>query len=171
MTQEGRGYPSIDSLKEISNYFSVSIDDLLSGEKLISIAENENKNNIHGICDSMIGIVDVCALLLIILPLYPNIVDGYVYSVNLFVYDATDFSYIIHWIMFITMILTGMLKIVLTKLQLQKFNKIMTCISIVLGILTVLFLAMTGEAYAITVAFLLLVIKGIIKTAMIKVSF
>lgn len=171
MTQEGRGYPSIDSLKEISNYFSVSIDDLLSGEKLISIAENENKNNIYGICDSMIGIVDVCALLLIILPLYPNIVDGYVYSVNLFVYDATDFSYIIHWIMFITMILTGILKIVLTKLQLQKFNKIMTYISIVLGILTVLFLAMTGEAYAITVAFLLLVIKGIIKTAMIKVSF
>ena len=131
MTQEGRGYPSIDSLKEISNYFSVSIDDLLSGEKLISIAEKENKNNIRRICDSMIGIVDVCVLLLIILPLYPNTVDGYVYSVNLFVYDATDFSCIIHWIMFITMILTGMLKIVLTKLQLQKFNKIMTCISIV----------------------------------------
>jgi transcriptional regulator with XRE-family HTH domain len=25
--ESGRGYPSIDSLKEISNYFSVSIDD------------------------------------------------------------------------------------------------------------------------------------------------
>ena len=37
-----RGYPSIDSLKEISRYFAVSIDDLLSGEQLITIAEKEN---------------------------------------------------------------------------------------------------------------------------------
>ena len=36
-----RGYPSIDSLKEISRYFAVSIDDLLSGEQLITIAEKK----------------------------------------------------------------------------------------------------------------------------------
>ena len=30
--ESGRGYPSIDSLKEISKYFSVSIDELLSSE-------------------------------------------------------------------------------------------------------------------------------------------
>ena len=41
MTQEGRGYPSIDSLKQIADYFSVTIDELLSGEKLLSIAEKE----------------------------------------------------------------------------------------------------------------------------------
>lgn len=39
--ESGRGYPSIDSLKEISRYFSVSIDDLLSGEQLILIAEKK----------------------------------------------------------------------------------------------------------------------------------
>ena len=44
--ESGRGYPSIDSLKEIANYFSVTIDELLSGEKIISIAEKENKSNI-----------------------------------------------------------------------------------------------------------------------------
>lgn len=43
--ESGRGYPSIDSLKEISRYFSVSIDDLLSGDQLIFIAEKENKSN------------------------------------------------------------------------------------------------------------------------------
>lgn len=30
--ESGRGYPSIDSLKAISAYFSVSLDNLLSGE-------------------------------------------------------------------------------------------------------------------------------------------
>ena len=29
--ESGRGYPSIDSLKEISNYFGVTMDDLLFG--------------------------------------------------------------------------------------------------------------------------------------------
>ena len=37
--ESGRGYPNIDSLKEISNFFSVSIDDLLSSEKMLFIAE------------------------------------------------------------------------------------------------------------------------------------
>lgn len=45
--ESGRGYPSIDSLKEISKYFSVTIDELMTGEKLISIAEKENKSNIQ----------------------------------------------------------------------------------------------------------------------------
>ena len=39
--EAGRGYPSIDSLKEISNYYSVTIDELLSTDKLLSIAEKE----------------------------------------------------------------------------------------------------------------------------------
>ena len=45
--ESGRGYPSIDSLKEISGYFDVSIDDLLSGDQLILIAEKENESNLH----------------------------------------------------------------------------------------------------------------------------
>ncbi|MCI5891914.1 MAG: helix-turn-helix domain-containing protein, partial [Clostridiales bacterium] len=62
--ESGRGYPSIDSLKEIANYFSVTIDELLSGEKIISIAEKENKSNIQRICDLLFGIVDVFSFML-----------------------------------------------------------------------------------------------------------
>lgn len=39
--ESGRGYPSIDSLKEISRYFSVSIDELLSGDQLVLIVEKK----------------------------------------------------------------------------------------------------------------------------------
>ena len=48
--ESGRGYPSIDSLKEISVFFSVTIDELLSSEKLISIAEREAKASLRNIC-------------------------------------------------------------------------------------------------------------------------
>lgn len=45
--ESGKGYPNIDSLKGISKLFSVSIDDLLSGEELISLAADENRTNIN----------------------------------------------------------------------------------------------------------------------------
>ena len=41
--ESGRGTPSIESLKQISAFFSVSIDDLLSAEKVLFLAEQEHK--------------------------------------------------------------------------------------------------------------------------------
>ena len=37
--ESGKGYPNIESLKCISKFFSVTIDELLSGEELITLAE------------------------------------------------------------------------------------------------------------------------------------
>lgn len=167
--ESGRGYPSIDSLKEISNYFSVSIDDLLSGERLLSIAEKENKSNVQSMCDLLLGIVDVFSFILIILPLYPNPIDGYIYSVNLFAYaETTSFNRMIYWSLFIALIVVGTVKILLTQFKVKKGQKVATGGSMGLSILTVLFLAMTREAYAVTVAFLLLIIKGILLLKYIK---
>lgn len=169
--ESGRGYPSIDSLKEIANYFSVTIDELLSGEKIISIAEKENKSNIQRICDLLFGIVDVFSFMLIILPLYPNPINGYIYSVNLFSYTETSaFNLFVYWIMFTALIISGTIKVILTQTRVEKGQKLLTVISMGLSILTVLFLAMTRDAYAITVAFLLLIIKGILLLKHIKAS-
>lgn len=169
--ESGRGYPSIDSLKEIANYFSVTIDELLSGEKIISIAEKENKSNIQRICDLLFGIVDVFSFMLIILPLYPNPINGYIYSVNLFSYTETSaFNLFVYWIMFTALIISGAIKVILTQTRVEKGQKLLTVISMGLSILTVLFLAMTRDVYAITVAFLLLIIKGILLLKHIKAS-
>ena len=42
--ESGRGYPNIDSLKAISKYFSVTIDELLSGDELLTLAEITSRN-------------------------------------------------------------------------------------------------------------------------------
>ena len=161
--ESGRGYPSIDSLKEISRFFSVSIDDLLSGEKLLSLAEKENKQNIRSICDMLFGIADICTLMLIILPLYPNMVDGYIYSVNLAAYSQISaFNRLVYWTAFIVLMVMGIVKIILSKTGNEKCGKILTGISMTLSVLAVLFLALSREAYAIAVAFLLLVVKGML---------
>jgi len=161
--ESGRGYPSIDSLKEISKYFSVTIDDLLSGEKLISIAEKENKSNIRNICDLMFGMTDLFSFLLIVLPLYPWTVDGYVYSVNLFSYtETTILNRTVYWALFLALVLIGAVKISLTQLRAGKDQKTVTLVSMVMSVVLVIYLALAGETYAVTLAFLLLLIKGIL---------
>lgn len=167
--ESGRGYPSIDSLKAISAYFSVTIDELLSGEKIISIAEKENKSNIKNMCDLIWGIADVFYFVLIVLPLYSNPSGEYIYAVNLFVYlEKVSFNHIIYWIMFFALMAVGSAKILLSCFKNTKRQKALTVISMILGIFTVLFLAMTREAYAISVSFLLLIIKGILLLKYVK---
>ena len=158
--ESGRGYPSIDSLKQIANYFSISIDELLSGERLITIAENENRTNLKNMGNMLFGVVDIFSFIMIILPLYPNKIDDYIYSVNLFNYTQTAvFNLVIMWSFYLALILIGISKILLTQLNIEKGQKVITNISLVLGILAVLYLALTRDAYAITVVFVLLIMK------------
>ena len=161
--ESGRGYPNIESLKDISKFFSVSIDDLLSGEKLIFIAEKENKSNMRNLCDWLFGFIDLFSVILVILPLYPDTVEGFVYSVNLLNYTETStFNLVFYWIMFLLLIGTGILKIIFTKTKAEKSNKILSTVSIGINIFMVLFLALTRAVYPLIIGILLLVIKGVI---------
>ena len=167
--ESGRGYPSIDSLKEISRYFSVTIDDLLSGEKLLSLAQRENRSNIHSLCDLLFGSVDLLALMLIVLPLYPKTVDGFVYAVSLITYAETSaVNRYIYWALFLALALTGLLELLLQRKASEKQKPLKAC-SMILGIGTVLLLALAGETYAVAVAFLLVIIKGMLLLKYVKI--
>ena len=62
--ESGRGWPSIDSLKAISTFFDITIDELLSGEKLLSIAEREKKAGVQRLCDLLLGTADLLTVIL-----------------------------------------------------------------------------------------------------------
>ena len=157
--ESGRGTPSIESLKQISAFFSVSIDDLLSAEKALSIAEQEHKirqqNQIH----LWNGIMDVCSAGLIFLPLYPNAIGQTVCAVNLLSY-ANRFQRSICGLLLLALILTGAIKILLVCIGRKKEQSLLTALSMVLNILFVLFLTATRISYATAVAFILLMLKG-----------
>ena len=159
--ESGRGYPSIDSLKAISTYFSVTIDELLSGEKLLSIVEKENKSNMQNLCNILIGIIDLFHFLLIVLPLYPNSMKEYIASVNLFGYTETStFNRMVYWGLFFLLMGSGVTEIIVTQLRIKKIYKMIIVFSMMLDITAVLFLALTAETYATALAFLLLVLKA-----------
>lgn len=159
--ESGRGLPSIDSLKQISAFFDVSIDDLLSADKALSLAEQENKASQRSFCDLLLGISDLCAILLILLPLYPHVDGKTVYAVDFFTYAKTAaFSGWIFAFLFAGLILTGAVKIGSVCGKTETAQPLLTGISLCISIAAVLLLAVTRNAYATSLTFLLLVIKG-----------
>ena len=103
---------------------------------------------------------NVFSFIMIILPLYPNQIDDYIYSVNLFHYTQTAvFNLVIMWSFYVALMVVGIGKVLLTQFNIEKGQKLVTNISLVLGVLAVLYLAMTRDAYAITVVFVLLIMK------------
>ena len=152
--ESGRGYPSIDSLKQIALFFYVTIDDLLSSEKLLTIAKQENDSNIKKVYEFMFGIVDICSIFMILLPLYPYEINDYVYSINLF--DYHSINSIFYWLFYILLVLFGMIKIY--TVYKNKASQIID-LSIVASIALIILLALTRQTYATCFAFLLFIIK------------
>lgn len=158
--ESGRGYPNIDSLKAISEYFSVSIDDLLSCNKLLAIAENENRENVKRAFDFMLAFVDLLSLSLIVLPLYPYSVNEFVYGINLLRYSQIlSVNKIVYWVIIAALCLSGVIRLLMFKTKAEKTKSILSGVSFVLNILAVVFLALSREVYAVVVAFAIFVIK------------
>ena len=81
--ESGRGYPSIDSLKVIASFFSVSIDELLSGEELVSIAQNDHVQEMLQMRDLVFGLLDCAMALFLFLPLFGQVEGGALRIVSL----------------------------------------------------------------------------------------
>ena len=82
--ESGRGYPSIDSLKAISRFFGVSIDGLLSGEEVLSLAQEDQKRSSARLRDQVFGLLDCGAGLLLFLPVFGQQTGNQVRAVSLF---------------------------------------------------------------------------------------
>ena len=167
--ESGRGYPNIDSLKEISKFFSVSIDELLSSDELINAAQDENRKNISDLLDMLAGCADMMCLLLILLPLYPEKVSDSFSAVSLFEFAQKSFApACICFALFFLLMVSGTAKLIMNRRHIEKGRNTLTVISFVLSIVSVLFLTAARLPYAVTVMFLLFIVKGVLVYMMPK---
>ncbi|MBQ2681901.1 MAG: helix-turn-helix transcriptional regulator [Atopobiaceae bacterium] len=70
--ESGRGYPSIDSLKELSRFFSVSIDELVSPDEAIAAAEDDRRAFADSLTSMVCGMLDILLVLLLLMPVFGN---------------------------------------------------------------------------------------------------
>lgn len=167
--ESGKGYPNIDSLKSISKLFSVSIDELLSSEELITLARYENNSNISKIFSLIYAILDLLAISFIFLPLYGQSDGTYIHAVNLLKYtDTTPIILISYWIIFILIIILGITQLILGHLEKEQWRKLITKSSFIIEVIAICFFSATKEPYVTAFLFLLFVIKILVMIKQIK---
>lgn len=158
--ESGKGYPNIDSLKSISKLFSVSIDDLLSGEELITLAVSENRSNMRKVFSLICGIVDLLAITFIFLPFYGQSEGAYIRSVTLLeYYEATPVLFVSYWVSLLLMVAFGIAEIVIQYFENEKWLNISIKCSLVLHAMAILLFAVSKQPYVTAFLFLFFIIK------------
>lgn len=158
--ESGKGYPGIDSLKAISGVFSVSIDDLLSGEELLTLAQRESSAKLKRFSLGAGGVLDLMAAALIFLPLYGEAADGYIYSVSLPRYTSTTpFNLAVFWVMAVVMTALGAVRLGLVRFEKERCASAAAKASMALSVICICFFIAAREPYAATFLFLLFVGK------------
>ena len=163
--ESGRGYPNIESLRAIAKFFSVSIDDLLSGEEVLDIAEEDNKNREIRFRDTVFALFDISNIILLIIPFFTQKLNGVVQAVALV--DLSEISLYIKVLIYsiiLSSILWGVLMLVL---QNQKCSFLHNCkikVSIILSTIGVLLYILSMQPYAAVLVFVFLMMKVFILT-------
>ncbi len=156
----GKGYPNIESLKCISRFFSITIDELLSSEELITLAEAENHSNVNRIHDIISGIIDVLAVALIVLPIYGEPQGSHFYHVNLL--SITHLSNIdigIYWAIYLLIIGFGIARLAFIFLGKERLCGIISKASAATGAAAICLFAAAREPYVTILLFLFFAVK------------
>lgn len=160
--ESGRGYPGIDSLKAIAKLFSVSVDELLSSEELISLAETESKQKVQNLSDVIFGTLDCAMAMLFFLPFFAQQGDSMIYMVSLpALKNLPAYIYLPYILLVSLTILFGVATLALQNLQARAWMKSKLLLSLVLSIVGVLIFISTSQPYAAVFVFCLLIIKGV----------
>lgn len=161
--ESGKGYPSIDSLKNISALFKISIDDLLSGDELVQLATNENKENVENITGMIYGLLDLAAIAFIFLPFYGNPEGDYIRAVNLIDYKEVVGLKTFYYILLLSLFGIGAAELGLRFFEKTKsMGKVLRRLSVGMHILAILLFSMTRQPYLSTFLFILFLMKGFI---------
>ncbi len=158
--ESGRGYPGIDSLKEISRYFSVTIDELICPREMITVAEDDKKAWMSRSVSMVCNALDILTAVLLFLPVFGNGADSPA-SVSVFSLTGIQPWLKVVFIAFIGMMtLNGICGVILSSFDQPVWNRYRMITGMVLSVVIVGVFIGTRQPYAGIVCFALLVIKA-----------
>jgi transcriptional regulator with XRE-family HTH domain len=160
--ESGRGYPGIDSLKAISRYFSVSIDELICPDEIITMAEKEKQAFAGKTISFTSNALDLLTAGLMFLPLFGN-GGGAPAAVSLFGLTSVDtWLKIVFLCLIVLTVLNGLCGLILIHLDRPVWNKRRLITGMVLSVLCVSVFIAARQPYAGILCFALLVIKTLV---------
>ena len=159
--ESGRGYPGIESLKALARFFSVTVDELLSGDQLLTIAREDQRERTEHFYDLVFGLLDLSAILLLFLPFFADRRGDVVRGVALLSLDGIQ-SYL-KLLFFLAVIGTAAMGVLILALQTCRrivWIQSKWTISLGLSAFSVLLFILSSQPYAAAFVFALLIIKA-----------
>ena len=160
--ESGRGIPNIESLKSISKYFSVSIDELLSGEEILAAADEDLKQKEKHLCDIVFGLLDCSMIMFLFLPFFGEKGGEIIKEVSLLSLSGiSEYIKSAYFIIVFGIILTGILILALQNCECNFWTKNKHFVSLILSAAGTVCFMMTLQPYAAFFCFVFLAIKAI----------
>lgn len=160
--ESGRGYPSIDSLKAISRYFSMTIDELICPEEIMIAAKEEKENTMRKYGVLICSLLDVFTVVLFAIPIYGNGTDA-PSTVQLIL--LTGIQKWIVWLFFILLFITvlnGICGAIISGLDKPIWSKHRLITGVSLLVICSSVFIITRQPYAGIFCFTILVIKCVL---------
>lgn len=158
--ESGRGYPSIDSLKVTAKFFGITIDELLSSDELLTIAEEDTKQKEKHFRDLVFGLLDCGGAMLFFLPFFGQTTNGSLKEVSLAALtEIAPYLKAAYFIAVIGIVLFGLLTLALQNCHREFWIKTKSKISLVLSALGALLFIIGSQPYAAVFLFVFLAIK------------
>ena len=158
--ESGRGYPNIESLKAIAKFFSVTIDELLSGDEVLTIAEEEHRQKERHLRDVVFGLLDCSAAMFFFLPFFGQRAEGAVQVVSLLsLTGTTPWLRVVYAAVVAGMALWGVLTLALQGISRPFRGWSRSKLSFLLNVAGVLLFIIGMQPYAAAFLFVFLIIK------------
>ena len=158
--ESGRGYPNIDSLKAIAKFFGVTIDELLSGDDLLTIAEEDTMQREKRFRDLVFGLLDCSIAMFFFLPFFGQKADAMIQEVSLlFLTEIAPYLRIAYFVVVIGMIGSGIFTLALQNCYRAFWVKNKSKISLVFNAVGALLFIIGMQPYAAAFLVIFLVIK------------
>lgn len=159
--ESGPGYPSIDSLKAIAEFFGVTIDELLSNRELICIAEKDSHQKTQHMRDLVFGLIDCSVVMLFFIPLFGQQGGEIIRQVSLLSLQETPlFIKVAYFAIILLTVACGIATLALQNYSSIIWIKTKTILSMILTIISVVIFIASLQPYVAFFTFVLLIIKG-----------
>ena len=158
--ESGRGYPNIDSLKGIAKFFGVTIDQLLSGDELLTIAEEDTKQKEKHFRDLVFGLLDCSIAIFFFLPFFGQKVNAIIQAVSLLsLTEISSWLRAAYFVIVIGIVVLGIVTLALQNCHQAFWMKNKSKISFALNAIGAFLFIISSQPYAAAFLFIFLAIK------------
>ena len=158
--ESGRGFPNIESLKTLSVYFGISLDELLSGEELLAIVEKDHKEMTRTIRELVFGLLDCGMLLLLFLPFFGQKTKEAIQAVALLnLCERQPYLKAAYLVFSFAMLTSGILLLALQNVHQHIWLRGKYVLSVTLSAAGVCLFVISQQPYAAIFTFVFLMIK------------